>query len=165
MRKPAVTKLAMTDPNNDKFDVTIEIQLEDDAWTSINGLSELCHTAITHTLRAVDFRQDGELSILFASDARLQQLNKTYRLINKPTNVLAFSSDPPMLGDIALAFATVSNQAEEQLKPMSDHIAHLLVHGTLHLFEFDHHTNVERERMEALERDILAQIGIPDPYQ
>ncbi len=68
------------------------------------------------------------------------------------------------LGDIAIAYETVAREAERDGKPMADHLAHLAVHGFLHLLGYDHHMEPEAERMERLERDILARIGISDPY-
>ena len=69
------------------------------------------------------------------------------------------------LGDIAIAAETVAREASEQQKTVTDHLAHLVVHGTLHLLGYDHEEDDEAEEMEALERDILKQYGIDDPYQ
>jgi len=71
---------------------------------------------------------------------------------------------PLLLGDIVLAFETVAREAAEQNKPFTDHLRHLIVHGVLHLLGYDHQTAGAASLMEALERVILAKLGVPDPY-
>lgn len=110
------------------------------------------------------------------------QLNAEYRGKDKPTNVLSFpgceadeldaaadfascGGPPVMLGDIIIAGPVVVSEAAEQGKPVLDHFRHLLVHGLLHLLGYDHMADEEAERMEALERKILSQFGVPDPYE
>lgn len=115
-----------------------------------------------------------ELSIVLADDAAQQQLNRDWRGIDRPTNVLSFPSwrpdapappgAPLLLGDIVLAFETVAREAEEQQKPIADHLSHLVVHGVLHLLGYDHRTDGEASVMEALETSILASLGVADPY-
>jgi probable rRNA maturation factor len=116
-------------------------------------------------------REGVEVSLCLADDARLRSLNAQWRGTDKPTNVLSFpASSPerpgqaPMLGDIALAYETVAREAEECGAPLADHYRHLVAHGFLHLVGFDHQTAEEAERMEALERRILARLGVADPY-
>jgi probable rRNA maturation factor len=70
-----------------------------------------------------------------------------------------------MLGDVVLAFETVTREAAEQNKPLADHLRHLVVHGVLHLLGFDHENDIEAEVMEGREREILAGLGVPDPYR
>jgi probable rRNA maturation factor len=72
---------------------------------------------------------------------------------------------PLPLGDVVLAFETIAREAAEQGKTMGDHLAHLTVHGVLHLLGFDHEAEAEAERMEALERAVLSRLGIADPYE
>ena len=106
--------------------------------------------------------------MLLADDARLRDLNRAFRGKDQPTNVLSFPAPPHMgmLGDVALAFETCAREAQEQGKSFRDHAAHLILHGVLHLHGLDHeHGEAEAERMEALERRILAEIGIADPYK
>jgi probable rRNA maturation factor len=115
-----------------------------------------------------------ELAVDLTDDARQQRLNRDYRGLDMPTNVLAFpawapgetlASDAPLLlGDVVLAFETVTREAEEQKKPLADHLSHLTVHGVLHLLGYDHRVPDEALMMEALERSILASLGVPDPY-
>ena len=116
-----------------------------------------------------------ELGVSLADDACQQRLNRDYRGRDRPTNVLAFpawapgetlASDAPLLlGDVVLAFETVTREAEEQRKPLVDHLSHLTVHGVLHLLGYDHQAPDEALLMEALESSILASLGVPDPYR
>lgn len=101
-----------------------------------------------------------------------QALNSQYRGKDYPTNVLSFTFDMPEcveqdtleLGDLVVCADVVAKEAQEQNKQLFDHWAHMIVHGTLHLLGFDHINNEEAEEMEQLERDILAQLNIADPY-
>ena len=111
------------------------------------------------------------VSLCLADDAALRALNARWRGIDKPTNVLSFPSAPSdragqasTLGDIALAYETLAREAEDLGVPLADHYRHLLAHGFLHLIGYDHETDVEAERMEALETRILARLGAADPY-
>ena len=114
----------------------------------------------------------SEVSLLFADDQTIRGINAEWRGKDKPTNVLSFPAYPlrpgmapkPLLGDIALAFETVVREAEIEAKPFAHHLSHLLAHGLLHLFGYDHETDAEAEAMEQLERQILARLAIPDPY-
>ena len=115
----------------------------------------------------------GELGIVLGDNALLHVLNKVWRGQDKPTNVLSFGSDgetrpegaPQLLGDVVLAFETVAAEAREQQKPLAHHLTHLVVHGVLHLLGFDHEAAAEAAEMEALETEILAGLGIADPYR
>lgn len=118
------------------------------------------------------------LSVAVMGDEDIRQLNRDWRGKDKPTNVLSFpmlareellalegEGPPVMLGDLAFGLETVRREAEEKAIAAADHIAHLAVHGLLHLAGHDHETSDEdAERMEALEIAILAKMGIADPY-
>jgi probable rRNA maturation factor len=116
-----------------------------------------------------------ELAINLADDAVQQQLNRLWRGVDRPTNVLAFPAWEPgvpippgaplLLGDVVVAFETVAREADEQSKPLADHLSHLIVHGVLHLLGYDHATQAEAITMESLETSILAGLGVPDPYR
>ncbi len=115
--------------------------------------------------------EGGDVSLCLADDAALRELNLRWRGIDKPTNVLSFPAAPPgrlreptMLGDIALAYETLAREAEDLGVPLTDHYRHLLAHGFLHLIGYDHETDVDAERMEALETRILTRLGAGDPY-
>jgi len=115
----------------------------------------------------------AEVAVMLTDDAGLRSLNRDWRAIDKPTNVLSFPAPPTpgagagaprQLGDIAIAFETTRREAEAEGKPFAHHLSHLAVHGFLHLCGYDHETDADAETMEGLERDILARLGIPDPY-
>lgn len=107
---------------------------------------------------------------LLADDATLQRLNADYRGKDAPTNVLSFPSLQETdvmdghLGDIAISAETVLAEALDAAKPPLHHLAHMIVHGVVHLAGFDHATDAEAEEMEAIEVRALARIGVPDPY-
>ena len=116
----------------------------------------------------------GEMTLILADDALQQTLNRQYRGIDKSTNVLAFADldetggeqpgAPAILGDVVLAFETCAREAEAQGKRLEDHALHLALHGLLHLLGYDHDTADEAEAMETVERQLLAEFGIADPY-
>ncbi len=114
----------------------------------------------------------SEISVVLSDDEHIRELNKHHRGIDKPTNVLSFpavrmktpAGAPRILGDVVLAFETVEREAKEEAKSIENHLAHLVVHGVLHLLGYDHEDDDEAETMEARERQILAKLGIPDPY-
>jgi probable rRNA maturation factor len=107
-----------------------------------------------------------ELSLVFTDDAHSRELNRKHRGKDKPTNVLSFpqAAGGPLLGDVVLAAETVYLEAELAKQPVEEHIAHLIIHGFLHLIGYDHTVDEDAERMETLERAALARLGIPDPY-
>jgi len=116
--------------------------------------------------RAAIGRTKKSLTVALADDKRVRALNKRDRRKDKATNVLSYpSGEKSFLGDVVLARQTVWREARAQRKTPADHLAHLVVHGTLHLLGHDHETGeADAERMEALERRILAKLGIYDPY-
>lgn len=121
-----------------------------------------------------------EIGVRLSDDGAVRILNRDYRDKDKPTNVLSFaaleSADdaaafmmapdmPLLLGDIVIARETCAREAIEQKKSLKNHLVHLAVHGTLHLVGYDHMVDDEAEEMEDLERQILARLGIDDPYE
>ena len=113
---------------------------------------------------------EGSVSIKFLGKEEMQLMNKKFRSANYPTNVLAFPIDNRLdletdsLGDIAICHEVVLKEAKEQNKKVSDHMAHIFIHGVLHLLGHDHQKEVQAETMENLERRILSKIGVADPY-
>lgn len=119
-------------------------------------------------------RADGaELAIRIVDEAESQTLNATYRGKEKPTNVLSFPFEAPPgmeeevahIGDLAICAAVVAREAAEQDKAPDAHWAHMVIHGCLHLIGFDHIEEAEAEAMEAVEIEILAGLGYPNPYE
>jgi probable rRNA maturation factor len=116
--------------------------------------------------------QPVEVSLALADDNRIRDLNRNHRGRNEPTNVLAFVGGPPTdprqpwwLGDVVLARETILAEAAAQGKSVGQHMSHLVIHGVLHLLGFDHKTDRQARRMERLETDLLARLGVPDPYR
>lgn len=108
----------------------------------------------------------GEIRYALADDALLRELNRDFRGKDKPTNVLSFPDESPgALGDVALAFETCWAEARAQGKSLDAHLAHLVVHGTLHLLGWDHETIPEALAMEARERRTLRRLRLADPYR
>lgn len=152
----------------------IDLMIEEGAWPSEDALRALVDRAVPVALAEAEVEVvDGvELSLVFTDDDAIQSLNAEWRQKDKPTNVLSFPAFPmapgdplpPMLGDIVLAYETVVREAELEGKPLENHITHLIIHGLLHLLGYDHETDEEAEEMEALERQALARLAIPDPY-
>ncbi|MDR0968542.1 MAG: rRNA maturation RNase YbeY [Holosporaceae bacterium] len=151
--------------------MNLAITIEGDSWNEeeVKPVVEKCVQAVFDEVGLND--DNVEVCFLFTTDEEVRSLNKTYRGINKPTNVLSFPADILsedaeycILGSIALAFETVEREAREQKKSFYDHLKHLLVHGMLHLFRYDHAEESEAEQMEALEAKILKKLNVKDPY-
>jgi probable rRNA maturation factor len=141
----------------------VDVVLLDAAWAkALPGVERLVRKAA----RAALGTKVRSLAVALSDDRRVQALNKRDRKKDKPTNVLSYpSGEKAFLGDIVLARQTVWREAREQKKTPADHVAHLVVHGMLHLLGYDHEaSDAEAERMEALERRILKKLGIDDPY-
>ena len=153
----------------------IDIAIEAGAWPGEDDLRTTAEQAVGAALAELGLKPANppELSFLFTDDAHIAVLNRDWRGKDKATNVLSFPAFevapgdplPAMLGDIVLAFETISSEAALEEKPFEHHLKHLIVHGMLHLLGYDHETDEEAEEMEALERRILATLAISDPYR
>ncbi|RTL53831.1 MAG: rRNA maturation RNase YbeY [Bradyrhizobiaceae bacterium] len=154
-----------------------DILIEAACWQDEKDAEAIVRRAIAAAAATVEMPDgDTELAVLLTDDGGVQALNKTWRGIDAPTNVLSFPAvwrddevsetdgAPRMLGDIAIAYQTTRREAQDESKSFENHLAHLTIHGFLHLLGYDHTTDDEAEIMEGLERKILAQLGIPDPY-
>ncbi|MFN0191568.1 MAG: rRNA maturation RNase YbeY [Aestuariivirga sp.] len=143
--------------------MNLSIATEDKGWDAIPDLEELATRAVT---AAMPKESEAEVSLLFAGDAQVAELNQRWRGKQGPTNVLSFPAPKGMeaLGDIVLASGVVTREASEQRKSFADHTTHLIVHGVLHLLGFDHQSDSEAQEMEAREIVILEELGITNPY-
>ena len=144
----------------------IDVVRESRLWDQEPEIDVTLQRAIAEA--AADAPTDAELSIVLTDDARIRALNLAWRGFDKPTNVLSFPAGgkgaPTHLGDIVIAYETVKREALAQDLAFLHHLAHLAVHGFLHLHGYDHEAEAEAETMEQMERRILARLGIPDPY-
>jgi probable rRNA maturation factor len=149
----------------------IEVEAEDEAWASaVPDWERLCVAAADLALAArADLSEgaDYSVTVLLTDDETVRDLNDRFRSKNTATNVLSFPAHETAtghLGDIALAYGVCAREAVEQNKPLAAHLQHLVAHGVLHLVEYDHEDEADAEIMEDLERQILARLGLPDPY-
>jgi probable rRNA maturation factor len=157
--------------------ITIDILTESPLWgdgetteTQHETLARACVDAVWERLAIP--QQPTELSLVLTDDASIRAINAQWRNKDKATNVLSFpafevapgDAPGPMLGDIIIAHETVEREAQEEHKTFDQHLHHMIVHGLLHLLGYDHEEDDEAEEMEALEREILHALAIPDPY-
>jgi probable rRNA maturation factor len=150
---------------------SIDIVRESPLWEAEPDIDATLRRAISEAAADVSAR-DAELAIVLTDDSRIRALNLAWRGFDKPTNVLSFPArdrgagkeGPAVLGDIVIAYETTKREALAQGTPFLHHLAHLTIHGFLHLRGYDHVVEEEAETMERLERQILARLDIPDPY-
>jgi probable rRNA maturation factor len=148
----------------------IDIVVESPLWTAQRGAKAVLRQAIAAAAAAVRGTA-GELAIVLTDDSAIRSLNRTWRGKDAPTNVLSFPAPrsssrgaPAQLGDIVIAYETTAREASAEHKPFGHHLAHLAVHGFLHLAGYDHEGHEEAEAMEMLEVAILARLKVPNPY-
>jgi probable rRNA maturation factor len=169
--------------------LNIDVLFESDNWPKAGSAK----TAIQHTLKRAAVAlatKTGDVAIVLTDDAAMRTLNRNWRGVDAATNVLAFPARnvaPPIgvcrhsvnrggelgcgnhlckhLGDIVLAYETIEREARRGGKPFEHHLAHLVVHGFLHLLGYDHANDAQARRMETTERTILRDLAVPDPYR
>jgi probable rRNA maturation factor len=147
----------------------IDILVDAGCWKGAKKMKSLLPRVIRGAAAATLSTTGMELAIVLTDDSAIRRLNRVWRGIDAATNVLSFptknAGDKEHLGDIVLAFETITREARAERKPFSDHVAHLAVHGFLHLIGYDHEDEREAARMEQTEREILRHLEIPDPYR
>ncbi|WP_295556193.1 rRNA maturation RNase YbeY [uncultured Hyphomicrobium sp.] len=153
--------------------LSLDILHEAGDWSRLgerDALIEAAGRALAADARFVA-RPPAEACVALSDDETVRGLNARFRGKDKPTNVLSFpalerfgASSPQPLGDIVLAQETVEREAAEQGVAAAHHLQHLVVHGLLHLLGFDHETEEEAQEMEGIEIEVLADLGIPNPY-
>lgn len=149
---------------------SIDIVRESPLWQAQPEIEAALRRAIAEAAANVSTKA-AELAIVLTDDSKIRALNRVWRGIDKPTNVLSFPAKEAggngatvLLGDIVIAYETAAREAHDQATPFLHHVAHLTVHGFLHLRGYDHEADGEAETMEQLEREILARLDISDPY-
>lgn len=152
--------------------VTADIVIESDLWASEPRAEATVSAAISAA--AAHSTRGGEVSILLSDDSAVRDINRQFRGLDKPTNVLSFpAANTPAtqghlgihLGDIVIAYETLRRECEAEDRLFLHHLAHLTVHGFLHLIGYDHETDAQADEMEALESRIMTAMNLPDPWK
>lgn len=147
---------------------SVDIQIASPQWDAQPAAEQTVREAIAAAAGAVE-AGEGEVSVVLTDDATIRVLNRDWRKIDKATNVLSFpapdnAAGEKMFGDIVIAYETLARECEEEDRIFLHHLAHLTVHGFLHLIGYDHQTDSDADAMEALESKIMIAMKRPDPY-
>ena len=163
----------------EKKALLIDVMVQSRLWKAQPRAAAVVRKAVAAAANAASTPR-AELAIVLTDDSAIHALNRDWRGHDAPTNVLSFPAEPAkerkpsarhsraappaMLGDIVIAFETTAREAVAERKPFQHHLAHLAVHGFLHLLGHDHDNRRAAQTMERLEVDILAGLDVPDPY-
>ena len=157
----------------------IDVSVDSEHWKNAAAAKDVVRRALKQAATALSTKT-AELAIVLTDDAAMRRLNRIWRGIDAPTNVLSFATKNSgdqldeqsggqfvgnHLGDIVLAYETVKREAHRDGKAFDHHLAHLVVHGFLHLLGYDHGNDAQARRMETTERAILRDLAVPDPYR
>jgi|ERR1700688_4537439 len=149
---------------------TIDIQVQSPLWDAQPLAAQTVRDAITAAAAKIA-RSSGEVSVVLTDDASIGKLNREWRGVDKPTNVLSFPISKTkagggdwILGDIVIAYETLAQECDVKGVIFLHHLAHLTVHGFLHLIGYDHLNDSDAEAMESLESKIMRSMKMPDPY-
>jgi probable rRNA maturation factor len=150
---------------------SIDIQIQSPLWDAQPEAEQIVRHALTAAAQALS-TMDGEVAIVLTDDDSIRALNRQWRGIDKPTNVLSFpaaitqtSVAAKFFGDIVLSYETLERECTDEDRIFLHHLAHLTVHGFLHLIGYDHQIDAEADEMEALESRIMMHLKLPDPYR
>lgn len=175
-----VTKVPEAQKYADNIDqdqnIEIDIIQASSLWENLEVLEkEIAHAVlVTIDHVAPERTTPYQVTFLLADDQEVQRLNKLFRNIDKPTNVLSFpfgnqstipAAEPKPLGDVALAFETVQKEALQRGVEQNHYILHLVIHGLLHLLGYSHEGDQDANHMESLETQIMLSLGLHDPYK
>ena len=167
---PNLRALRKTAPKRRSAAPSIDIQVASPLWQAQPLTEQTVREAIAAAAAALS-TADGEVSILLTDDSAIRALNRDWRGIDKPTNVLSFpaakttaTAGAKMLGDIVIAYETLARECDDEDRVFLHHLAHLTVHGFLHLIGYDHQTDAQADAMEGLESKIMTRMKMPDPY-
>jgi probable rRNA maturation factor len=149
----------------------IDVVVKSARWKAQPRAASIVRKAVAAAAQAASTPR-AELAIVLTDDSAIRALNRQWRGLDKPTNVLSFPSQTPRgrhnrvghIGDIVIAYQTTAREAKSEGKPLGDHLSHLAVHGFLHLLGYDHETDRDAEAMERMEIRILARLDLPNPY-
>jgi probable rRNA maturation factor len=147
--------------------LTIDVVIDSEQWKDAGAAKAVVRRAVMQAAAALS-TNPTELAIVLTDDRKMRALNRNWRGIAATTNVLSFATKNAggrHLGDIVLAYETVVREARREHKPLAHHLAHLAVHGFLHLLGFDHESDEDARQMEHTECAVLRQLAIPDPYR
>ena len=149
---------------------SIDIQIQSPLWDAQPLAAQTVRDAIAAAAATLS-TADNEVSILLTDDKAIRLLNREWRGIDKPTNVLSFpaattkaSVRMPLFGDIVMAYETLKRDCDDEDLIFLHHLAHLTVHGFLHLIGYDHQVEAQAEEMEGLESKIMMRMQMPDPH-
>lgn len=147
---------------------SVDIQIASPLWDAQPSAEQTVREAIAAAAGMLA-TGEGEVSVVLTDDEAIRILNRDWRKLDKPTNVLSFPAPDTagaqkMFGDIVIAYETLSRECDEEGRIFLDHLAHLSVHGFLHLIGYDHQTDSDADAMEALESKIMIAMKRPDPY-
>jgi probable rRNA maturation factor len=152
--------------------IEIDIIVASARWSEPKKVEAIVRRAVTRAAAATLSTTEAELTIVLTDDSAIRRLNRDWRGVDAATNVLSFPGPDSRvqqlgrhLGDIVLAFETIAREARGEGKPLAHHVAHLAVHGFLHLIGYDHERAQDAVAMERTEREILRQLAIPDPHR
>ncbi|MCF8477202.1 MAG: rRNA maturation RNase YbeY [Pseudolabrys sp.] len=150
--------------------VIVGIQVQSPLWDAQPRAEPAVREAIAAAAAALS-TSDGEVSILLTDDSAVRTLNREWRGLDKPTNVLSFPApESPatggarFLGDIVIAYETLQRECEDEDRDFLHHLTHLTVHGFLHLLGYDHQTDTDADEMEGIESNIMTTMKLPDPW-
>ena len=145
----------------------VDIRIESPLWQGQPQAEDTIRAAIVQAASFADV--DGEVSVLLTDDDAIARLNRDWRNLDKPTNVLSFPAPETgageLIGDIVLAYETLARECETEDGLFLHHLAHLAAHGFLHLIGYDHQTDSQADEMEGLESQIMLRLHMPDPYR
>src|SRR5262245_26705738 len=148
----------------------IDIQTQSTLWEAQPMAAQIVHDAVMAAASELS-TAGGEVSIVLTDDSAIARLNREWRGMDKPTNVVSFPATDQrtgggarLLGDIVIAYQTLERECEGENREFLHHLAHLAIHGFLHLNGYDHQTDTQADEMEALESKIMSRLNLPDPY-
>lgn len=169
----------VSEPMPKPFPFALHIQIDDKRWYKIPKLKSRMEQAAAETLAQLpkNLQRPCSLTLLLGTDKMIRTLNRDFRGLDKPTNVLSFPqfgeekelksasrTEPLYVGDIAIAYQYMVDESKKYNKILINHLTHLMIHGILHLFGYDHLGDIDAQRMERLEKKIMRRLGLPDPY-